>query len=159
LASQMSKSGVEAARRKFTPEFINRIDKIAVFRPLGQRELRCILDLELGQVQQRILQTPAAKPFVFRTTDAAKTFLLAEGTDMQYGARHLKRAIERLLVHPLSNLIATEQITTGDWIELDFDDEEQKLSFARVGEDLGLQTMVNLSEGDAATETMAARAA
>ena len=78
LTSKMFTTGVEAARRRFTPEFMNRIDKIAVFRPLGQHKLRCILNLELGQVQQRILYTLAGKPFVFRTTDAAKAFLLAE---------------------------------------------------------------------------------
>ena len=63
LTSRMSKSSVQAARRKFTPEFINRIDKIAVFRPLAQPELRSILDLELGQVQQRILRDPIRKAF------------------------------------------------------------------------------------------------
>jgi ATP-dependent Clp protease ATP-binding subunit ClpB len=159
LTSKMLKSGVEAARRKFTPEFINRIDKIAVFRPLGQPELRCILNLELAQVQQRILHTSAEKPFVLRTTDAAKTFLLAEGTDMKYGARHLKRAIERLLVHPLSNLIATEQISTGDWIELDFDHEQRKLSFAKIDEGLALQTMTSLIENGVHMQATAAKAA
>lgn len=124
--------------RRFTPEFINRIDKIAVFRPLGQPDLRCILNLELGQVQQRILHTSAEKPFGFRTTDAAKAFLLAEGTDTRYGARHLKCAIERLLVHSLSNLIASNQVSAGEWIELDFDDKGQKLSFTKIGEDLPL---------------------
>src|SRR5260370_33303089 len=152
----MLKSGVEAARSKFTPEFINRIDKIAVFRPLGQPELQCILNLELAQVQQRILDTSAGKLFVFRTTDAAKTFLLAEGTDMKYGARHFDRAIERLLVHPLSNLIATEQISTGDWIELDFATEEQKLSFAKIDEGLPFPAMTSLIENGGYTQAKAA---
>jgi ATP-dependent Clp protease ATP-binding subunit ClpB len=123
LTSKMTEVSMQAARRKFTPEFINRIDKIAVFRPLGQVELRSILSLELRQVQQRILRTPAEKPFVFRATDKARTYLLSQGTDMKYGARYLKRAIERLVVHPLSNLIATDQVSAGDWIELDFDPE------------------------------------
>jgi ATP-dependent Clp protease ATP-binding subunit ClpB len=144
LSSKMSKSGVEAARRKFTPEFINRIDKTAVFRPLGHPELRCILNLELGQVQRRILQMPGGRPFVFRTTDAANTFLLTEGTEMKYGARHLKRAIERLLVHPLSNLVATEQISTGDLIELDYDGDGQELRFSKIGDGLALQTITSL---------------
>ena len=133
LNAKMSKSGVEAARRKFTPEFLNRIDKTAVFQPLGSPELRCILDLELGQVQQRILQMPVGQPFVFRTTEAAKAFLLSEGTDLRYGARHLKHALERLLVHPLSNLVATEQIRAGDWIELDYDGGGRNLRFSKIG--------------------------
>jgi ATP-dependent Clp protease ATP-binding subunit ClpB len=159
LASKMSKSAVEAARRKFTPEFMNRIDKIAVFRPLGTSELRCILDLELRQVQQRILHTPIGKPFVFRATDATKTFLLAKGTDTRYGARHLKRTIARLLVQPLSNLMASNQVNAGDCIELDFDDEEQKLSFAKIDQGLSSQAMANLAENGVYMQVAAARAA
>ena len=159
LASKMSKSAVEAARRKFTPEFMNRIDKVAVFRPLGKSELRCILDLELRQVQQRILHTPVGKPFVFRTTDATKMFLLAEGTDMRYGARHLKRTIARLLVQPLSNLMASNQINAGDCIELDFDDEAQKLSFAKIDQGLSSQAMANLAENGVSMQVAAAKAA
>ncbi|MGH9608559.1 MAG: AAA family ATPase, partial [Bryobacteraceae bacterium] len=121
LKQKMSRSGVEAARRKFTPEFMNRIDKVVVFKPLGQPELRRILDLELGHVQQRILLSPTEKCFVFTVSDPARDFLLAEGTDVKYGARHLKRAIERLLVHPISNLMATNQVNAGDWIQADFD--------------------------------------
>jgi ATP-dependent Clp protease ATP-binding subunit ClpB len=101
LNKKLARSGIEAARRKFTPEFMNRIDKIVVFKSLGEPELRRILDLELGQVQQRILYSPTEKTFVFTVSDAGKEFLLSEGTDVKYGARHLKRAIERLLVHPL----------------------------------------------------------
>ena len=74
-------------------------------------------------MQQRVLHSSAEAPFVFTATDASKDFLLREGTDMKYGARHLKRAIERLLVHPLSNLIATDQVMSGDWIRVDFDGE------------------------------------
>jgi ATP-dependent Clp protease ATP-binding subunit ClpB len=144
MGSKIARSGVEAARRKFTPEFMNRIDKVVVFKPLGQPELRRILDLELTQVQQRILNTTAQKPFLFRATEPAKEFLLTEGTDMKYGARHLKRAIERLLVQPLSNLIATEQVVSGDWVEIDFDTEERRLLFHKEEEGLGFATMASM---------------
>ena len=105
--------GVEAARRKFTPEFMNRIDKTVVFRALGQEELKKILDLELNVLQQRVFNSPSAVPFGFSLTDSAKEYVLREGTDIKYGARHLKRAIERSL-DPISNLIATAQVRTGD---------------------------------------------
>ena len=107
LVGRISNAGVEAARRKFTPEFINRIDKTVVFKPLGDAELRKILTLELNVVQQRIFSSANAAPFVFDVTAPARDFLLCEGTDWKYGARHLKRSIDRNLVHPLSNLIAT----------------------------------------------------
>jgi ATP-dependent Clp protease ATP-binding subunit ClpB len=144
LAEKMSKSGIDAARRKFTPEFMNRIDKIVVFKPLGQPELRRILDLELNQVQERILQSPSERPFVVTVSDAGKQFLLQEGTDVKYGARHLKRAIERLLVHPVSNLIATEQVQSGDWVEADLDSDRKCLVFTREAESLEMNAMVKM---------------
>jgi ATP-dependent Clp protease ATP-binding subunit ClpB len=144
LSKKMSRSGVEAARRKFTPEFMNRIDKVVVFKPLGESELKRILDLELGQVQQRILLSPSEKSFVFTVSDTGKQFLLTEGTDIKYGARHLKRAIERLLVHPLSNLMATSQVNAGDWVQVDFDPERCCLIFTKEAEGLEMQVMANM---------------
>ncbi len=141
---KLSKTGVEAARRKFTPEFMNRIDKVVVFKPLGQIELRRVLDIELGQVQQRVLHSAADKSFVFTVTTAGKDFLLNEGTDLKYGARHLKRAIERMLVQPLSNLIATDQVVSGDWIQVDFDAENNRLTFTKEAEGLEVAAMANL---------------
>src|SRR6204780_4030320 len=119
MTGKIARSGLEAARKKFTPEFMNRLDKIVTFQPLGTDQLRKILDIELNQVQQRIFNTANDRAFVFTLSDASKGFLLDEGTDMKYGARHLKRAIERLLVHPMSNLIATDQVGGGDWVRVD----------------------------------------
>jgi ATP-dependent Clp protease ATP-binding subunit ClpB len=148
LDRKMSKTGIEAARRKFTPEFMNRIDKVVVFKPLGEPELRRILDLELGQVQQRILTSPADKCFVFTVSDTGKNFLLNEGTDVKYGARHLKRAIERYLVHPLSNLMATNQVVQGDWVQADFDSNQGKLVFTKEAEGLEIHTMATMMGDD-----------
>src|ERR1035437_10067120 len=114
LGGKVMRAGLEAARRKFSPEFMNRIDKTVVFQPLGAPELRKILTLELNMVQQRIFNTASAAPFVFTLTEKARDFLLLEGTDMKYGARHLKRAVDRHLVHPMSNLIAPAQGRGGD---------------------------------------------
>jgi ATP-dependent Clp protease ATP-binding subunit ClpB len=144
LSKKIARTGVEAARRKFTPEFINRIDKIVVFKSLGEPELRRILDLELGQVQQRILVSPADKSFGFTVSPAGKNFLLTEGTDVKYGARHLKRAIERLLVHPLSNLMATNQVDGGDWIQADLDPENHSLVFTKEAERMEMHAMASL---------------
>ena len=151
---KLSRSGIEAARRKFTPEFMNRIDKTVVFKPLGESELRRILDLELAQVQQRILLSPTEKSFVLTVSDQGKEFLLSQGTDMKYGARHLKRAIERLLVHPLSNLIATSQVSTGDWIKADFEAERNSLLFTTEEENLSMHTMFSMI-GDESAEPAA----
>lgn len=131
LAERISQAGVEAARRKFTPEFMNRLDKIVVFKPLGTPELEKILEIELRMVQERILRAPGAGPFVFGLTPAAKELVLREGTDLRYGARPLKRAIERLVVQPLSNLIATGQVRPADCVRVDFSLETGRLAFFR----------------------------
>jgi ATP-dependent Clp protease ATP-binding subunit ClpB len=148
-ADKISRAGIEAARRKFTPEFMNRIDKVVVFRPLGQPELRKILGLELNILQQRIFNSSTTTPFVFSLTEGAKDFLLREGTDMKYGARHLKRAIDRTLVHPLSNLIATQQVRGGDLIKVDFEAPLNQLTFAKEAEDMPAYAMVQMMEASA----------
>jgi len=124
------RTAVEAARRKFSPEFMNRIDKVVVFRSLKEHHLRAILDLELQSVQDRIMMSAGTK-FVFQCSDAAKDMLLQEGIDYKYGARHLKRAIERFLVYPLSNLVATGQIGLGDLVQVDLGTVAGKLTFSK----------------------------
>src|SRR5687768_11139562 len=124
------RTAVESARRKFSPEFMNRIDKVVVFRSLKEHHLRAILDLELQAIQDRIMISAGTK-FVFQCSDQAKEMLLDEGIDFKYGARHLKRAIERFMVYPLSNLVATEQVGLGDLVYVDFDVERGKLTFSK----------------------------
>jgi len=131
LSDKMSHAGLEAARRKFAPEFMNRIDKTVIYQPLGAGELRRILQIELDEVQDRIEKTCAGKRFLINVSDSARDFLLREGTDVRYGARPLKRAIERLLVQPLSNLIVTGQIRQNDCIRVTHSASAPILTFFR----------------------------
>ena len=124
------RTAVEAARKKFSPEFMNRIDKVVVFRSLKEHHLRQILELELASVQERVMMASGTK-FVFQLSDPAKEFLLKEGVDFKYGARHLKRAIERFLVYPLSNLVATDQVDLGDLVRVDIHPLSGKLTFSK----------------------------
>ena len=124
------RTAFEAAKRKFSPEFMNRIDKVVVFRSLKDYHLKQILELELQQVQNRIMKGSGEK-FIFRCSEEAKKFLLDEGIDFKYGARHLKRAIERFLVYSISNLVATKQVTTGDLVLIDYNPETGKLVFTK----------------------------
>ena len=124
------RTALEAAKRKFSPEFMNRIDKVVVFRSLHSDHLTEILEIELRAVQRRITEGTGEK-FVFKCTQAAKNFLLEEGIDFKYGARHLKRSIERFLVYPLSNLIATNQVGMGDLLIVDYSPEIGKLVFSK----------------------------
>jgi ATP-dependent Clp protease ATP-binding subunit ClpB len=141
---KLSKAGVEAARRKFTPEFMNRLDKIVVFHSLDHASLSRILDIELGIVQDRILRSSNGE-FIVTSTDAAKNLLLEQGTDTRYGARHLKRAIERLLVQPISALISSHQISPGDWIEADVAASGTGLQFSCEGSDLDIASLAVIS--------------
>jgi len=131
LDQKIYRVAADAARRKFSPEFMNRLDKVIVFRMLTREHLQRILDLELDNVQQRIMSSAVGRQFVFNCTPSARDFLLQQGTDSRFGARHLKRSIERHLVFPLSNLLATEQIEIGDLVTIDYDSKILKLAFMK----------------------------
>jgi len=147
------RTAVEAARRKFSPEFMNRIDKVVVFRSLKEHHLRQILDLELQAVQDRIMQSAGTK-FVFQCSETAKDMLMKEGLDYKYGARHLKRAVERFLVYPLSNLVATGQIGLGDLVHVDVDGVRNRLVFSKSSGGALIQEMPKDSNAqDNSTET------
>ncbi|HKN33781.1 MAG TPA: AAA family ATPase [Terriglobales bacterium] len=157
LDDKISRTAVEAARRKFTPEFMNRIDKVVVFKTLRSEHLQQILEIELGMVQQRILMAAGANQFVFTCTPKVKAFLLHEGTDPKYGARHLKRAIEKNLVFPLANLVATGQVKLGDFVRVDLT-PEGKMTFIKEAE--GAMVPVLLERyGAAAAPPASAKAA
>jgi len=127
---KICRTAEEAAKRKFSPEFMNRIDAVVTFRSLNEDHLSRILDLELQAVQHRIMVSAGTK-FIFECSNAAKKMILQEGVDFRYGARHLKRAIERLLVYPLSNLVATNQVELGDLIQVDVNREVGQLMFRK----------------------------
>ena len=130
-SDKISRVGKEAARKRFSPEFMNRIDKTVVFNPLGENQLRQILGLELQAVEERVCRATGATSIAFTVDSAARDFLLREGTDLRYGARHLKRAVERLLVQPTSNLLASGQLQAGDTLLVDFDAELNGLTFSK----------------------------
>ena len=155
---KISRTAVDAARRKFTPEFMNRIDKVVVFKTLRPEHLTQILEIELGMVQQRVLLAAGANQFVFNCTPKVKEFLLQEGTDPRYGARHLKRAIERNIVFPLANLVATGQVKLGDFVRVDMTGESH-LTFVKEAEGAMVPVLLERYGAAAATPPAAARAA
>jgi ATP-dependent Clp protease ATP-binding subunit ClpB len=134
--SRLTRIALHAARRKFTPEFINRIDKMVVFKSLRPEQLEQILEIELEMVQRRILEAGTNR-FVFTCSPEVKAFLLLEGTDSKYGARHLKRSIEKHLVLPLASLMATAQVRLGDLVRVDLTDDKE-VTFRREAEGLSI---------------------
>jgi len=157
LDEKISRTAIDAARRKFTPEFMNRIDKVVVFKTLRPEHLTQILEIELGMVQQRILQAAGANQFVFTCTQKVKDFLLQEGTDPRYGARHLKRAIERNIVFPLANLVATGQVKLGDFVRIDIAGES-RLTFVKEAEGAMVPVLLERYGAAAVAPPAAARA-
>jgi ATP-dependent Clp protease ATP-binding subunit ClpA len=129
LTDKLSHAGSEAARRRFSPEFLNRIDGVVSFKPLGEAELHRILDIELRAVQERIFRATGSDSVTLALNLGAREFLLREGTDSRYGARHLKRAIEKHLVQPLSNLIASGQLRSGESVTVETD--SNRLTFVK----------------------------
>lgn len=123
---------MEAARRNFDPEFMNRLDKVLVFRTLDEDTLHAILNTELNRsLHRRILWIPEVPNFIFDCTQRAKNALLQEGFDPRYGARHVNRAIERFIFTPLSNLVSTGNIKYGDFVVIDYDLRTKKFIFSK----------------------------
>jgi len=133
LQKKVERAAVEAARRRFSPEFMNRLDKLVVFHPLKREQLDEVLEIELRDFQKRVLDSKAG-PFLLRITEEGREFLLHEGTDQRYGARHLKRAIERYVVCPIARLLATAQVHQGDMLLIDRHREQEGLVFLRDAE-------------------------
>jgi ATP-dependent Clp protease ATP-binding subunit ClpB len=115
------KTILSAMKSKFSPEFMNRLDDILFFHPLYRESLERILDLEMNQIRQDMaVNLGIDKYFTFRLSKKAKDYILDNGTDLKYGARYLKRAIDKLVLRPFSNLLASEQIKGQDEIYVDY---------------------------------------
>jgi len=124
-ADQLDRDVEEAvhreAKKTFPMEFLNRFDELIVYHPLRREHLFAILDNQITMVHQRALAS--SEPFLLEVTPAAKERLVEEGTDPEYGARPLKRVVEKRLVTPISHLICSGQVRRGDLVVVDHDGE------------------------------------
>lgn len=111
--SRLETLATHAARRHFSPEFLNRVDAVITYQPLSQEALKRIIDLQLLELQRHISSRLGDRAFLLNVTPKTRTFLLKEGTSVQYGAREVKRAIHRHLVHPLAALVAKGAVPPG----------------------------------------------
>jgi ATP-dependent Clp protease ATP-binding subunit ClpB len=122
------KEAMEALRLSFRPEFINRIDEIVIFNPLGRAELERIVGLMLKSVEKLL----AERQITLELTPAANELLLREGYDPAYGARPLRRTIQRLIQDPLAMQILQGSVLPGDHIRVDRDGKNDAMKFERV---------------------------
>jgi ATP-dependent Clp protease ATP-binding subunit ClpB len=121
---------MNAARKQFSPEFLNRLDEILVFHPLPESQLRRVIDIEIKRLELR-LQRATGSEITLRLSDQAVDFLLERGTDHRYGARQLKRALEKYLVFPFSSFIDTRQMGSAGTLNVGLDHSRQKLTFCK----------------------------
>ena len=117
-----------AAKRKFPFEFLNRFDEILVYSPLEREDLERIFDKILSEIHQRTLEQ-AGVPILIKVSPEAKSLIIDRGTDVRFGARPLRRAMERELVDPLSRFIASKKLDPGDVVEIE--KEGDRLAFYR----------------------------
>ena len=120
---------MEALRQHFRPEFLNRVDDIVVFKPLGEEQLTHIIELRLDDLRKLL----ADRKITIELTPAAKELLFLEGYDRAYGARPLKRAIQRLVQDPLALKILEGEIRQGDHVVIDADVPQRRMTFSVAG--------------------------
>ena len=114
----------KALNKAFSPEFLNRVDDIIIFDSLDKEAIFKIIDIELVGFLKRITELG----YTLKISDEAKTFIAEKGYDVQYGARPLKRAIQKYLEDELAELIISEAVSVGDTIIVDYDKENDKIS-------------------------------
>jgi ATP-dependent Clp protease ATP-binding subunit ClpB len=124
------KEAMEALRQAFRPEFINRIDDIVLFNPLGQEQLNKIIDLELAKVMLRLEERKVR----IELTPAARERLVRDGYDPAYGARPLRRTVQRLVQDPLAMRILDGSVLPGDLVRVDIDPDSDSMRFERAVE-------------------------
>ena len=123
--AEASAQVMEAMRAHFKPEFLNRVDDIIIFNPLGKEQLTKIVELRLGDLRRLL----ADRRITIELTDAAREILFAEGYDPAYGARPLKRAIQRLIQDPLALKILDGEVLHGDRVMVDADRKRRVMKF------------------------------
>ena len=118
-AKKLEAIGMQAVRRKFAPEFVNRIDAVITYQPLNQAALETIVDQQIADLEQHIQNRLGDDAFELEVADSAREFLLRTGTSAEYGARELKRAILKHLTQPIASLVARGEIGAGATLRVD----------------------------------------
>jgi ATP-dependent Clp protease ATP-binding subunit ClpA len=134
--SKLQSIGMNALRRSFSPEFINRIDAVVTYQPLNAEALAAILDGYVQDLQEHLNKRLGLNTFRLEVPGRTRRFLLERGTSSQYGARELKRTIERQLIQPLASLIAAGEIAPGSRIRADLIPRKDKLLMREIVDSL-----------------------
>jgi CheY-like chemotaxis protein len=127
LLGKLQSIGLVAVRKRFSPEFVNRIDCIITYQPLSQEALSAILEHQIADLQTHVNTRLADRSFTLEISPESRQFLLQKGTSMEYGARELNRTIHRFLTQPLATMVATNQVSAGAKVRVDVAEPPEKL--------------------------------
>jgi len=129
LTSKLQNIALVAVRKRFSPEFVNRIDCIITYQPLTEESLSGILDQQIGDLQNHVNTRLGSRSFSLEVPGEARQFLLKRGASPEYGARELKRTIHRYLTQPLATLVATSQVEPGGRVRVEPSPDAEELTF------------------------------
>jgi len=127
IVDKLRRIGMNAVRRKFSPEFVNRIDSVITYQPLDRESLAVILDQQLEELQNHIDRRLGLRGFQLEVPSRTRRLLLKLGTSEEYGARELKRTIQRLLIQPLAVVLSSGAIDPGARVVADLNDSRTRL--------------------------------
>jgi CheY-like chemotaxis protein len=128
LTHKLQNIALVAVRKRFSPEFVNRIDCIITYQPLTAESLSAILDKQITDLQSHVNTRLGNRSFTLEVPFEARQFLLQKGTSSEYGARELNRTIHRYLTQPLATMVATNQVNPGSRVRVDVTDGQDKLA-------------------------------
>src|SRR5262245_2395455 len=128
LTNKLQSIALVAVRKRFSPEFVNRIDCVITYQPLTAESLSAILDQQIVDLQNHVNTRLGARSFTLDVPFETRQFLLRKGTSAEYGARELNRTIHRYLTQPLATLVATNQVNAGARVRVDVNEAEDKLN-------------------------------
>ncbi len=133
LAAHLERVGLRAVQRHFSPEFVNRIDAVITYRPLGSDSLVAILEQHVTDLQRHVQSRLGSRSFEIEVAPAARFFMLDKGTSMEYGARELRRTIHRHLTQPLAAMVANGEVAPGANVTVDLHEEGDHLTLVAAG--------------------------
>jgi ATP-dependent Clp protease ATP-binding subunit ClpA/CheY-like chemotaxis protein len=129
ITKKLESIALNAVRRMYSPEFVNRIDAVVTYQPLDSEALTLILDQQIADLQQHVNSRLADKCFNIEISDESRAFLLEKGTSPQYGARELKRAIHKYLTQPLATVVIESRIMPGSTVRVTLAADKEGLTF------------------------------
>jgi ATP-dependent Clp protease ATP-binding subunit ClpA len=129
VLGKLERVGMSAVRRKFSPEFVNRIDRVITYRPLDSDSFTAIVEHEIARLQNHITFRLGTSTFALSVLSAAKQWLREHGTSVEYGARELKRVVHRHLAQPLAKMVTNGEIPAAATVQIGVQGNREALTF------------------------------